>query len=483
VEVCKLPKGSSRREFLQRTGLVTAGALFSGELLGRAGAAADPVTAGNPWARAEVIAAQVRAPRFPRRFFDLTRFGAVGDGVTDCSAAFQRAIRACAHAGGGHVVVPPGRFLTGPIHLRSNVDLHVTAGATIAFSQDPNRYLPAVFTRWEGTELYNYSPFIYAFGQHHIGITGEGTLDGQADNAHWWPWKGQTQFGWRPGDPHQAAARTVLQDMAERGVPVEQRIFGDGGYLRPNFIQPYRCRNVLIEGITVTNSPMWEIHPVLSQHVLVRNVTVVTHGPNNDGCNPESSQNVVIRGCTFDTGDDCVAIKSGRNADGRRLSVPSERILVEDCDFRAGHGGVTVGSEMSGGVRDIFARNLRMSSPNLDTALRFKTNSVRGGFIHEFHAKDITVGTVAQSAIVIDFYYEEGPGHGFNPDVRAIDVRNLTVEQAQRALSLRGYPDNPVHDIRLTNVDFRHTELPVIVEEVDGLVLREVYENGAPLVP
>jgi polygalacturonase len=365
--------------------------------------------------------------------------------------------------------------------LRSNVDLHVTADATIAFSQDPNRYLPAVFTRWEGTELFNYSPFIYALGQRNIGVTGAGTLDGQADNGHWWPWKGSPDFGWQPGDPQQAQARAALQDMAERGVPVEQRIFGDGGYLRPNFIQPYRCRDVVIEGVTIRNSPMWEIHPVLSRNVLVHGVTVDSHGPNNDGCNPESSRDVAIRGCTFDTGDDCVAIKSGRNADGRRVNVPSERILVEDCVFRAGHGGVTVGSEMSGGVSDIFARNLTMSSPDLNTALRFKTNSLRGGYIHDFHARDITVGTVAQSAIVIDFFYEEGPGHGFNPDVRGIDVSRLTVDNAQQSLALRGYPDDPVHDVRLTDVDFRHTASPPLIADVDGLVLRNVLENGQPM--
>ncbi|MBB4909603.1 glycoside hydrolase family 28 protein [Actinophytocola algeriensis] len=411
----------------------------------------------------------------------MTRFGAKGDGVTDCTIAFARAVRACAHAGGGHVVVPAGRYLTGPIHLRGNVDLHVTADATIAFSQDPDHYLPAVFTRWEGTELYNYSPLIYAFEQHDIAVTGTGTLDGQADNAHWWPWKGNPDYGWQPGDPHQADARARLFAMAEQGVPVAQRVFGAGDYLRPSFVQPYRCRNVLVEGVTIVNSPMWEVHPVLSRNVLVRDVTVATHGPNNDGCNPESSKDVVIRGCTFDTGDDCIAVKSGRNADGRRVNVPSERILVEDCDFAAGHGGVTVGSEMSGGVRDVYARDLRLSSPDLDTALRFKTNSVRGGFIHDVHARDITVGTVAQAVITIDFYYEEGPGHGFNPDVTGITAENLTVAEAGRALNLRGYPDNPVGAIHLTNVDFLRTAQPSIVENVSGLELTDVYENGAPM--
>jgi polygalacturonase len=466
----------SRRSFIQGAAAATTGTFLGAAILGQTNARATGV-----WAQADAIARSVRPPRFPHRQFPVTRFGAKGDGVTDCTRAFAAAIRACAHAGGGHVVVPSGRYPTGPIHLRSNVDLHVTEHATIAFSQDPNAYLPAVYTRWEGTELYNYSPLIYAFGQRNIAVTGSGTLDGQADNTHWWPWKGNAAYGWHPGDPEQSVARARLQAMAEEGVPVAQRVFGAGGYLRPNFVQPYRCRDVLIEGVTIVNSPMWEIHPVLSRHVLVHNVKVATHGPNNDGCNPESSRDVVIRGCTFDTGDDCIAIKSGRNADGRRVNVPSERILIEDCDFAAGHGGVTVGSEMSGGVRDVYARNLRLSSPNLDTALRFKTNSVRGGFIHDVHARDVTVGTVAQAVITIDFYYEEGPGHGFDPDVTGITVENLTVAQAQRALNLRGYPDDPVGAIRLSNVDFQHTNQPSVVENVAGLVLDDVYENGAPM--
>jgi polygalacturonase len=465
----------SRRSFIRRAAAATTGTVLGASALGNTTAAADP------WDQADAIARSVCPPRFPHRRFPVTRFGAKGDGVTDCSAAFASAIRACARAGGGHVVVPAGRYLTGPIHLRSNVDLHVTEHATIAFSQDPNAYLPVVFTRWEGTELYNYSPLIYAFGQRNIAVTGTGTLDGQADGAHWWPWNGSPDYGWRPGMPNQVAARTRLMAMAEQGVPVEQRVFGDGGFLRPNFLQPYRCRDVLIEGVTIVNSPMWEIHPVLCRNVLVRGVHVNSHGPNNDGCDPESSRDVVIRGCTFDTGDDCVAIKSGRNADGRRVNVPSERILVEDCDFAAGHGGVTIGSEMSGGVRQVYARDLRMSSPDLNIALRFKTNSVRGGFIHDVHARDITVGTVGQAVITIDYYYEEGPGHGFDPDVGGITVDNLVVAQAQRALNLRGYPDDPVGGIRLSNVDFRHTTQPSVVENVTSLVLDRVLENGEPM--
>ncbi|MFE9957310.1 glycoside hydrolase family 28 protein [Micromonospora sp. NPDC005299] len=474
-----MTKEHSRRNVLRWAAATGAATALTPLLGGRA--SADPTPGGNPWARAEYISAKVRRPHFPDRWFDITGYGAVGDGVTDCTDAIRRAVADCHAAGGGHVVVPAGRFLTGPIHLLSNVDLHVTADAAVLFSQTPADYLPAVLTRFEGVELYNYSPLIYAYGQENIGVTGSGVLDGQADTAHWWPWKGKPEYGWRPGDPKQDDARARLLAMAEQGVPVEQRVFGEGDYLRSSFIEPYRCRNVLIEGVTIVRSPMWEIHPTLSTNVLVQGVTVDSHGPNNDGCDPESSRLVVIRDCTFDTGDDCIAIKSGRNADGRRVAVPSEDILIEGCLMRDGHGGVTIGSEMSGGVRDVFVRDCEMSSPHLDIALRFKTNSVRGGFITGFHARDIRIGEVASAVIDINFYYEEGPGYGLKPVVGDIHVRDLTVRSAGRGLNLRGYPDAHIETVTLTDVDFGTTSRADVVEHVDNLVLRNVLENGVPL--
>jgi polygalacturonase len=468
--------GHTRRTFLGGVGATGLGLI--GLQTGQAEAAGPKL----PWARAAYIAATVRPPRFPRRWFDITDYGAVGNGSTDCTQAVKAAISACHEAGGGHVVVPAGRFATGPIHLLSNVDLHVTAAATLLFSQRPVDYLPLVLTRFEGVELFNYSPLIYAYEQENIAVSGSGTLDGQADLEHWWPWKGSTDYGWKPGDPQQAEARERLLEQAEQGVPPERRRFGEGGYLRPSFIEPYRCRNVLIEGVTIVASPMWEIHPTLSERVLIRGVTIDSHGPNNDGCDPESCRFVVISDCTFDTGDDCIAIKSGRNADGRRVNVPSEDILIDCCTMRDGHGGVTIGSEMSGGVRNVFVHDCEMSSPNLDIALRFKTNSVRGGFIEGVYARDLRIGQVGQAVIDVNFYYEEGPGHGFNPRVGDIEVRDLTVTTAKQGLNLRGYADDHITDVRLRDVDLGMTTRPDVAEYVDGLVLDHVLENGEPLV-
>jgi polygalacturonase len=490
----------TRRGFL-RTGAVVLGAsLASGRVGGAAAAPGTPApgpaapgpAAGGAveraeakaWQQAERIRHRVRPPRFRNRRFVITEFGATADGTTMCTDAMRQAIAACHADGGGHVVVPPGVFLTGAIHLLSNVDLHLERGATLRFSQDPADYLPVVFTRWQGIELMNYSAFIYAFEQHDIGITGEGTLDGQADNSHWWPWKGSTTYGWQPGLPNQNADDQLSQKMADDGVPVEQRVFGAGHYLRPNFIQPYRCRNVVISDVTILRSPMWEIHPVLSQNVTVQDVRVDTHGPNNDGCDPESCREVVIQRCTFSTGDDCIAIKAGKNADGRRVNAPSEDIVIRDCTFADGHGGVTIGSEMTGGVRNVFAEELEMSSPNLQIALRLKTNSLRGGFIENVHMRNTTVGQVSQQAFLIDFFYEVGDTwtqYHFYPDVADITMRNVTVGTAAQAFYLVGYPVDHIREITLIDCDFKQVPGGYTVEYVDDLVLRNVTVNGAPI--
>jgi polygalacturonase len=435
-------------------------------------AAALPATpsspaAEDPWARLPGILAAIHAPVFPERDFPITSFGAVPDGATDATGAFGAAVEACSNAGGGRVVVPPGVFLTGPIHLKSNVNLHVSAGATVRFDRDPARYLPVVLTRWEGVELMGYSPLVYAHGQHDVALTGEGTLDGQADAEHWWSWK-------RSGHPHsQAPDRERLFAQAEAGVPVAQRVYGAGHYLRPQFVQPYACTNVLIEGVTITNAPMWVIHPVLSRNVIVRNVKVVSSGPNNDGCDPESSSDVLIEGALFDTGDDCIAVKSGRNADGRRLAAPAERVVVRGCRMRAGHGGVTIGSEVSGSVRDVFVERDAMSSPQLERGIRIKTNAVRGGVVENVFVRDVEIEQVG-SAIEIDMLYEEGAGGPFTPVVRNVSVERMSVHRARHALFVRGLPASPVRSLAIRDSSFRGISDGVRLEGAADLVLRNV---------
>jgi polygalacturonase len=444
--------------------------------LGGAGLAARRAAAAGPWSALPGILARIRAPRFADRAFPITRYGAKDDGRSDAAEAIRQAIEAASRAGGGRVVVPEGEFRCGAIHLRSNVNLEVRKGATLRFSPDPELY-PIVLTRFEGLECMNYSPLIYANGQSNIAVTGEGTLDGGASCEQWWPWSGKANCG-PQGGPNQRAARTALGEMAEKGVPPVQRVFGKGGWLRPSFIEPYNCTDVLIEGVTIRNSPMWEVHPTLSRNVTVRNLTVVTHGPNNDGCNPESCTDVLIEGCTFDTGDDCIAIKSGRNADGRRVNRPSENIVIRNCTMKDGHGGVTLGSECSGHIRNVFAENCRMDSPSLDRVLRFKNNAMRGGILEHVYLRNIEVGQVAGAAIEVDFNYEEGPKGAFLPVVRDVEVSGLRVRKCAMALSLRGYANSPIRDVRLRDCTFEQAAKPNLVENVEGLTLDAVRVNG-----
>jgi polygalacturonase len=422
------------------------------------------------WASVPAILARIRPPRFPARDFRITDYGARAGGDTDSTEAIRRAIEACHGAGGGRVVVPAGLFLTGAIHLKSNVNLHVSEGATLKFSTDPAKYLPAVFTRWEGTELMNYSPLIYAFEQENIAITGRGTLDGAASDENWWKWARRS--GTRPA----LAANDIraLRDMGNRGVPVRERVFGAGHYLRPPFIQPYRSRNILIEGVKIINSPFWEIHPVLSSNITVRGVQIFTHGPNNDGCDPESSRDVLIEDCVFDTGDDCIAIKAGRDDDGRRINVPSENIIIRNSVMKDGHGGVVIGSEMSGGVRNVFVENCRMDSPNLDRALRFKSNALRGGTIENVFMRNVEVGRVAEAVLTIDFLYDTGAKGPYRPVLRNVELEKVTSTASPRVMWIAGFPGAVIEDVRFIDCTFRGVEQSEMMQYAGSVSFKNV---------
>lgn len=414
------------------------------------------------WKTVPDILKQIVEPVFPDKDFAVTEYGAKGDGDTDCTTAFKEAVEACNQAGGGRVVVPEGVFLTGAIHLKSNVNLYLDRGAVVSFFTNQADYLPTVLTRFEGTECMNFSPLIYAWQQENIAITGKGTLDGNGDNTNWWRWK------WGKNEDVDN-----LRQQAEDNVPVEQRVYGMGHKLRPNMIQPYRCKNILIEGVTIKNGPMWHINPVLSENIIVRNVKVIGHGPNNDGCDPECCKNVLIEGCYFDTGDDCIAIKSGRNNDGRRINVASENIIVRDCVMRDGHGGVVIGSEITGGCRNVFAEDCIMDSPNLDRGLRIKTNSVRGGVVENVFMRNVTMNEVNEAALKINYYYGEGAGGDFQPTVRNIYMTNVHCFKSKYPWHIRGYEDNPVQNVVLTGCKFDNTEKEGLSEGIIGLKIIE----------
>jgi polygalacturonase len=422
--------------------------------------------------QAEDILRNIKAPVFPQRTFVITKFGAVANGETLCTLAIADAIRSCSQAGGGLVIVPKGRFLTGAVHLESNVNLHLEEGATLAFSRDAKDYLPVVFTRFEGTECMNYSPFIYAFEKTNIAITGNGVLDGQAGPEHWWPWAKKINT------PNQENDRNSLTAMGDKDVPVAQRVFGEGHFLRPNFIQPYRCTNVLFEGFRIVQSPMWEINPVLCRNVTVRGIEIDSHGPNNDGCDPESCDGTLVTDCSFSTGDDCIAVKAGRNRDGRRVNVPCQNLLIRDCVMKDGHGGVSIGSEVSGGIRNVLIDNCKMSSPNLERALRIKTNSYRGGVIENIAFRNVTAGEVKEAVIEVDYFYQEGEGGPFLPSVRGIDVENVTSQRSKHAIFMHGYRNSPVGGVAVANCYFANSTEGTHFENVEGVALHNVTVNG-----
>ena len=432
----------------------------------------------DPWDEMPRILQRIRAPRFPDRRFDAARYGASGDGKIDCSAAIAKAIAECSAAGGGSVTFPQGVFFTGPIHLKSNVNLNVPAGATLKFTEETSRYLPLVYARWEGVECMNYSACIYADNAENIAVTGGGIIDGNSDCGHWWPWKGRTNCGWRQGMVNQDRGRNLLFDLGARDVPVAERRLGEGYYLRPSLIQFCHSRNVLIDGVTLKNSPMFEINPVLCSNVTVSGVNIDSHGPNNDGCDPDSCTDVLIENCTFDTGDDCIAIKSGRNRDGRRVAAPTQNVVIRNCQMTDGHGGLTIGSEMSGGVRNVFVENCRLSSPNLNQALRFKTNAMRGGVIERVFFRNIEIGELSGAVLQIDFTYEEGEKGPERPVVRDIDIRNVTSRKSAYALELRGFASSPIRGLRLRDCSFGGVAQSNIVEHVEELAMANVKVNG-----
>ena len=408
------------------------------------------------------IEQSIKAPEFANRDFVITKYGASTKATAAKNQkAINKAIAACSKKGGGRVIVPACTFNTGAITLLSNVNLVVEKDAVLQFVFEPDLY-PIVPTRWEGIDCWNLSPCIYAYKQQNVAITGEGTIDGGGSNDTWWPMCGKDKFGYKPGMITQrGGSRARLLKQAEDGVPMDERRFDKNDGLRPQLINLNQCDNILIEKVTLLRSPFWVIHPLFCKNVTVRGVTITNDGPNGDGCDPESCDGVLIEDCFFNTGDDCIAIKSGRNNDGRLWGKPSENIIIRNCIMHNGHGGVVIGSEISGGCRNVFAHDNVMDSPDLERVIRIKTNTCRGGIIENIYARNIKVGQCQESVLKINLDYEpnEVCCRDYPPTVRNVYMENVTCEKSKYGVQIIALDTAVyVHDIYVKDCKFNGVE-------------------------
>jgi polygalacturonase len=610
----------TRRNFLQSasasvsvTGLMLAGGVPASALAAS--------LKNDPWKEAQAIIDKFAKPiSFRKEDFVITAFGAAPcqlmpitawtsfveqeamktpvSGSPDCYPAIADAIAACSKAGGGRVVIPAGDwYCAGPIVLLSNVNVHLSAGAHVYFSNNPADFAKygafdcgkngkLSITRWEGNDCLNFSSMVYAYGQNNIALTGDdwsSILDGQAgvkfaDSPDcWWSWKGREKPNWA-GDiaagttgqyithqegqteesinpnnprslagiaPHLSAAEmqliqgegerwrrdsSYLRALAEARVPLEKRIFGHGHFLRPHMVQFVGCTNVLFQGYQVTNTPFWQHNPVNCRNMHVKNIYANSMGPNSDGFDPESCNYVLIDGCTFNTGDDCIAVDSGKGPDIQ--FGPSQNIVIQNCKMHSGHGAMTFGSIMSGGIQNIFAQNLVFENSHwktdpLNIAIRLKTNMSRGGFLRNLHIRNVsipngirttpaffssipgsliptkTVATSAGGVITIDCGYDP-----INDNVRTrppvvsdIHISNVTVGNvaisgghysSYQAIVILGPVASdyngpgkpvilPVSNITVTDCDFGtpvNTAQPLYLYNVKGLKLKNVKIGG-----
>lgn len=417
----------------------------------------EPPAGKSPFVSDEAIAPleapfpmpALHRPEFPDRTVSIIDHGAQPGGAHKNTSAINDALSECSAAGGGTVLVPAGVWLTGAVHLRSNVNLHLERGAVLLFSDDPEDYLPVVFTRWSGVECYNYSPLIYARDAENIALTGAGTIDG--NGLRWWSW--QKPFGNR-------GLKTHLNNLKceGRGVPVEQRVYGtEEASLRPQLIAPIHCRNLLIEGITVLSGPFWTLNLTYCENIIVRRVCIETHGPNNDGLNIDSSRNVLIEHSRLSTGDDAVCLKSGNNEDGRRVNRPSENVIMRHCRVTGGHSGVVVGSEMSGGARNLYVHDCDFT--DVDIGIHLKSARGRGGVVEKMWFERINLGRIRKDAIKVTTAYptathpEKDPGEAGLPTFRDLSFRTIACRRAEgRVFCLEGLPEKPLRDLRFEDI-------------------------------
>jgi len=436
--------------------------------------------AGVGWDSVDTILGRIVAPTFPDLECDVTKYGGAGDGTTDNTAAFVAAIADCSSKGGGKVVVPSGTFLTGPIELLSNINLNVPTGATIKFSTDATKYLPVVKVSWEGSLLYNYHPLLWAHDATNVAITGGGTIDGNASNNDWYKWSSQAT-------PDQTALRT----QNANGVPPEQRVYGAGHYLRPGLIEFMNCTNVLFDGFTAQNSPFWTVHPVLSTNITATGLHILGSAGNTDGFDPEACTDVLIKNLTIQVGDDAIAIKAGRDRDGWTYYRPTENVVIQQSTFTSKVGGVSIGSEMSGGVRNVYIEDMTLSNSagDLQYGIYIKASTTRGGFVEDIYARRLTVATVSSFLYMTGHYsggFLIGPTKYATFSNINIDTATVARTTSQPFLVAGADATAIATGIHLSNITVTASASPALSTgsgHYSGLTASNVVVNGTPLNP
>ena len=419
------------------------------------------------WLLADDIVNTITVPSFADRDYLITDFGAINDSTIDSRQSILDAINKCNQDGGGRVIIPKGNWLTkGPIHLKSNVHLYLSEGARLEFGTTISDYLPVVLTRFEGTELFSYSPFIYAYQATNVAITGKGVIDGNARRS-FVPWKHK-----------QAENKAILRQMGNDGVPVNERVMGEGYYIRPSMLQPYGCKNVLIEGITLVDSPFWVVHPVFCNNVIVRDVIVDSWNYNNDGVDPDGCTNVLIEDCTFNCGDDAVAIKSGRDQDGWRIGQATENVVIRNCTMNSKTNGLCIGSEMSAGVRNIFMEDCRVGEAH--STIYFKANLDRGGVIENVYVRNITVERAQTALIRFESSYKGHRGNYFPTLFRNFIIEDITCQVAdQYGLYAIGIENKPIQNVTIRDVNVATAKEPTLTRYVADFKLENVVMNDS----
>lgn len=370
-----------------------------------------------------------------------------------CTQAIQNAIEKASKNGGGTIYFPAGEYLTGALTLRNNITIHLDSGALLKFSENFDDFLPYVEMRYEGIVMKSFQPLFYAKDVENITITGRGVIDGQG--KAWWNEVYRIETAKEPLPPTKYQTMWEEQNKGLYTEPYYKRTV-DKKFFRPSFFQAYNCKNILIEGVTFKNSPFWTINPEFCDNVTVTGISIFNpHSPNTDGINPSSCTNVHISNCHISVGDDCITIKSGRDGDGRKYGKATENVTITNCTMLSGHGGVVIGSEMSGGIKKITISNCVFDGT--DRGIRIKSARGRGGVVEDIRVDNIVMKNIKEEAFVLSLFYDKGtqvePVTEKTPIFRNIHMSNITASNVNKAGQILGITEMPIQNITFSNIN------------------------------